>query len=143
MAIFDLPKTKFELHPAGTFEGRIIAVEDKGEMETQYGPKHKLAILIESTTEFKQDGQPFTAAQWLTVSSSTKSNLYKTRRSLLGRELTPDECHRFDEEELVGKIVGYQIVHNEGAEGSVFANVDNLWPIAGRREEAPSERLVF
>ena len=48
MNTFKIPKSNFSPHPSGTFEGQIVAVEDKGQVETQFGLKPKVAIVIES-----------------------------------------------------------------------------------------------
>lgn len=129
MAKYELPNSNFIPHPNGTFEGRIVGVEDKGEVDTNFGRKRKLAIKIESATEMMDDGNPFSAWLWHTLSGSPKSNLYKLRASLLGRALTAEERAHFEDGELVGRRVGYQIVHQEGSEGGVFANVENVWPL--------------
>jgi len=129
MAYYETPVKEFTPHPNGTFEGRIVAVEDKGEVETPFGTKPKLAIKIESETETMEDGRPFSAWLWVTLSGSPKSNLYKIRTTLLGRDLTADECGGFEDSEVVDRRVGYQIVHREGKEGLVFANVSNIWPL--------------
>ena len=136
MAIYELPMSDFTPHPAGTFEGRITAVEDKGEKEGQYGVKHKLAVAIESSSEQTDDGQPFTAWLWVNLSPSPKSKLGTLRSTLLGRELTIDERAHFEDGELVGRRVGYQIVHREGKEGGVFANVENVWPLRDASTDA-------
>ena len=128
MIKFQLPTSDFTPHPDGTHEGKVIGVEDKGERETSFGLKHKVASVIESETASMDDGRPFTASLWVTLSGSTKSKLYKVRTALLGRDLTPEERTSFEETELIGKRVGYQVVHREGREGGVFANVDQIWP---------------
>ncbi len=129
MATYELPKSDFTPHPAGTYEGKIVTVEDKGEVETQFGRKPKLAITIESHTARMDDGQPYTAWLWVTLSGSPKSNLHKLRSTLAGRDLTSEERAHFKDTELVNRRVGYQIVHREGKEGGIFANVDNVWPL--------------
>jgi hypothetical protein len=140
MANYELPKSDFTPHPAGTFEGCIVAVEDKGEVETQFGLKRKLAIVIKSSSEKMDDGRPFTASYWISLSRSIKSNLYKVRSTLLGRDLTTEERCHFEDSELVNRGVGYQIVHREGKEGTVFSNVENIWPLKGGDEEAISSQ---
>ena len=130
MPNFRIPNSDFTPHAAGTFEGRIVAVEDKGEVETQYGVKPKIVIVIESATECMDDGRPCSASFWCTLSGSTKSKLYKARTSLLGRDLTAEERTNFHDTELIGKRVGYQVVHTVGREGGIFANIDLIWPLA-------------
>ena len=137
MTTFKIPTSNFSPHPSGTFEGQIVAVEDKGQVETQFGLKPKVAIVIESETELMEGGRPYTASLWVTLSSSNKSKLYKTRASLLGRDLTPDERASFQDTELIGMRVGYQVVHREGREGGIFANVDQVWPL--KQNQATSE----
>ena len=136
MIKFQLPTSDFIPHPDGTHEGRVVGIEDKGERETSFGLKHKVAIVIESETGSMDDGRPFTASLWVTLSGSTKSKLYKVRTALLGRDLTPEEQTSFEDTELIGKRVGYQVVHRDGREGGVFANIDQIWPL---KQGAPQQ----
>ena len=99
--------------------------------------RHKLAIVLESSSEKMDDGRPYTASQWLSLSGSIKSNLYKVRRRLLGRDLTTEERSHFEDSELVNRRVGYQIVHREGKEGTMFSNVENIWPLKDAEELPP------
>ncbi len=125
---FQLPNNAYETHPSGAFEGQILSVEDKGEVDTQFGRKHKIVIVIESKTALMDDGHPHTAWLWCTISGSPKSKLYEIRSNLLGRDLTDVERSSFKDEEIIGRRVGYQIVHRDSGDGKVFANVANVWP---------------
>ena len=132
MAKTDIPKKEFEPHPIGQHEGIICLLEDVGMKTTAFGEKHKVAVRVESTTAMMDDGQPFVVQQWYTLSGHPKSSLRKFRELIAGRELTDDEAHVFDTEDplLLGKKVGFVIVHNEGKDGGTpYANIKAIWPL--------------
>lgn len=137
MAIVKMPKNTFLPHPEGQHEGVIVAFEDLGEKETAFGLKPKVSIKIESSTALMEDGQPFGLWQWYTLSPHPKSGLRKLRETLAGRKLTEREARdEFDpDKELVGKRVGFVVVHNEGREGGVFAGISAIWPL---KDQAPT-----
>ena len=122
-------ENQFDPHPAGTHQGRIVEVEDKGQIETQFGLKPKLAIKIESDSAKTESGRPFWVWKWVNSSGSTKSTLYKIRRTLAGRDLTRDERLSFSDTELVDRTIGYQVAHISGLEGGTFVSVESIWPL--------------
>ncbi|GEM_PF-3072111 len=129
MAVMKMPRSEFIPHPEGQHEGVIVAFEDLGQKETAFGLKHKVSVKIESSTAFMDDGQPFAVWQWYTLSAHPKSELRKLREALAGRKLTDVEAYEgFDpDKELIGKRVGFVVVHNEGREGGSFANLSAIW----------------
>ncbi len=144
MAKIEIPKTNYIPHPEGSHEGKIYEIEDKGQIETSFGLKHKIAIKIQSNTATMDDGQPFEVQRWCTVSGHPKSDLRKLRETLLGRKLTDEEAYNLDTNELLEMSVGYVVVHNEGNEGQVYSNIQNIWPLktASGPPAPPAQHLI-
>lgn len=128
MSTIQIPRRRYIPHPEGQHTGNITETKNEGEVQTAYGTKHRITVRIESDSAVMDDGRPYSLAQWYTLSSHPKSNLTKLRETLLGRKITQDEAETLDTEtEFVGKRVGYVVVHREGREGDIFANIDSLW----------------
>lgn len=123
MAIFELEKTTFEPHPEGTFEGHISEVRDMGKQDTKFGPRPRIAIIIQNHDLAKGDGQPWLHWEFCNLASGKNSRLTTLRQKLLRRALTPEELRSFDPEaEMIGRDVSFQIEHAFG-ERHVFANL--------------------
>jgi hypothetical protein len=140
MAKMQIPRNDFVPHPEGQHEGEIILIEDLGMKETSFGSKHKIAVRIASSTARMDDGEPYIVQQWFTLSGHEKSSLRKFREMVLARKLTNDEAYNFDPDaELKDKKVGFVIVHNEGREGVVFANIQAIWPLKNGSAAPPAQ----
>ena len=130
MSDISIPKANYVPHPEGQHRGIIRGIENKGEVETQFGIKPKIVVQIESETAFLDDGSPFAINRWFTISSHPKAALREFRETLKGGKLTDEEIDRLRPEvELIGRRVGYSVVHREGQEGTVFSNTTNIWPL--------------
>ena len=123
-------KIESSVHPTGSHTGTIISVDDKGKIDTQYGLKHKITVRVESNAS---DG-PHALNHWLSVSAHPKSNLTAFREMVLGRPLTESERTTFDQNELVGKSVGYEVSHRQ-VDDKVYANIVKIWPEVPTAEE--------
>lgn len=134
MGPLQIPKPTFEAHPAGPGTGRIVEVEDKGEQETAFGRKHKIAVRIESDRPMN-DGRPYLIVQWFSLSGHPKSALRKFREGVLGRSLSEEGAYNFDPGELVGRQIGFAVTHVEGREGP-YANLSAVWPL----DQPPTEQ---
>tara|TARA_R100000664_G_scaffold12647_2_gene20317 strand:- start:724 stop:1389 length:666 start_codon:yes stop_codon:yes gene_type:complete len=155
-----LPKGDFVPHPAGQHEGTIFEVEVRLNEATQYGPKNRVILKIESDTKMKDDnGNPildddgfergFVIWDWLTVARKQGSRFRDRREAVLGRPLSEAET-RADEmdpnEEFGGKKIAYVVKHAPGKEaGQVYANIQAMWLAGGAAEydeEAPASDAV-
>lgn len=58
---------------------------------------------------------------------SPKSKLAEVLRSLLGRDLTRDECQGIDIEELVGTECRVLVLQSQGKSGQLFSNVEQVF----------------
>jgi hypothetical protein len=148
MARTPLPKSEFTPHPAGQHTGLIFEVEVKLNQPTQWGPKHKVVLKIESDTKMMdEDNQPIMDSQgvhrgyvtwdWLTVARKEGSRFRDRREAILGRPLNSDEAAASDfdaHEEFMGQRIGYVIKHRMAGD-KLFANVDTLWLENSRNTE--------
>lgn len=117
------PTRRFVPHPAGTYHGIIIEVRDAGETATKWGPKHRLAIVIQADTALVVDAdgapipdrdgndQPCCLWVWVTLSGDKRGSLNQLRQKLMGRELTPNELATFDDREMLNTQVEYVVEH--------------------------------
>ena len=145
MATVAIPRQEWDHHPAGQHEGFFFAVEEPREFETQWGPKVKLPLKIESSTSFRDDGQPYIITIWDTVSSAPNSNLRQHREKVLGRELTADESKatEFDPvEEFVAVRIGYVVAHRPKADGSgdITSFIETFWRLEDQGEKPESKQ---
>lgn len=136
MGPLQIPKPTFEAHPAGPGTGRIVEIEDKGEQETAFGRKHKIAVRVESD-RLMNDGRPYLIVQWFSLSGHPKSALRRFREGVLGRPLTEEEAYNFNPGQLVGRQIGFAVTHVEGREGP-YANLSAVWPKDQPAPGAPS-----
>ena len=130
-------KIESSVHPTGSYTGTIISVDDKGKIDTQYGLKHKITVRVESNAA--NNGSPHALNHWLTVSAHPKSNLTAFREMVLGRPLTESERTTFDQNELVGKSVGYEVSHRQSGD-KVYANIVKIWPEEQEPDPFKSEK---
>lgn len=132
----NIPRKTFDPHPVGRHTGTIVAVEDLGLQESEYGVHHRVTVRVESDSVFQDDGTLFSILQWLTLSSSPKSNLRKFREAVLDRSLTREEEAGFDPEtELIGKRISYRVDHREKQDGGLRAVIreGSVEPMAPER----------
>ena len=125
MARLRIDKPNYAPHPAGRHQGRIIEVRDLRIVESPFGAKHKVCIIIESSTAQREDGSPAQVQKRMTLSSHPKAPLRLFREAVLDRPLTEIEQEDFDgDRELVDLQISYRIDHTEpDADGRVFGNI--------------------
>lgn len=155
-----LPKGDFVPHPVGQHEGTIFEVEVRLNEATQYGPKNRVILKIESDTIMKDaDGNPilddegrergFVIWDWLTVARKQGSRFRDRREAVLGRPLSEAEAKADEMDphmEFASKKVAYVVKHAPGKEvGQVYANIQAMW-LAGDPpaydEDAPAPKSV-
>lgn len=149
-----LPKSNFKPHPKGQHSGTIFDVEVRLNEPTQWGPKHRVILKIQSDTIMQNDdgtnmtddeGNPrgFVIWDWLTVARKEGSRFRKRREAILGRALTAEEANAdsFDPvSEFQGQRISYLVEHRMKGD-ELYANVDTLWLESERKEVDASEEL--
>lgn len=86
---------------------------------------------IPGETYKDKDGneQPRTIFKEYSLSFNEKSNLRKDLRSWRGRDFTPEELDAFDLKNIVGIPCMLNIIHTEGTNGKIYANVGAVMPL--------------
>ena len=135
--------TEFRPHPTGQHEGIVYMWRDRGSVPTQYGPKHKAVIGIESLTAMdpENDGKPFGIYDFVNISFGRGSNMRQRREQILGRQLTTKEERYFDPQEILEIRVGYVVVHRT-VENTLYANIDALWRLEDQGKGALVNEVV-
>jgi len=145
-----LPKSTFIPHPKGQHNGVIFDVEVRLNEPTQWGPKHRVILKIQSDTIMEDEtgspmkddeGNPrgFVIWDWLTVARKEGSRFRKRREAILGRALTAQEANAdsFDPvSEFQGQRISYLVEHRMKGD-DLYANVDTLWLENDRDDSAP------
>jgi hypothetical protein len=110
---------KIELPSEGPHPATLVKVKDLGDVETKFGPKHRVRFIWQVEDERDARGNPKMAFQAFNVSFDAKSFLYKAVRQILGA--APPST--FDLESLVGTEATIVVEHNVGNDGITYANI--------------------
>ena len=135
------------LVPAGTYQAVCNAVWDLGNQKSTWGgvdvPKHKIYIrwelnlLIEEEGEY--NGKRYVIGQLYNLILAPKSNLYKHLMSWRGKEFNKEEFEGFDVTTVLGANCLISVVHNEGNDGRIWANVGSIVPLLPDMEKMTPE----
>lgn len=142
-----LPKSSFTPHPQGQHTGLIFDVEVRLNEATQWGPKHRVILKVESDTKMMdEDGNPilddegahrgFVIWDWLTVARKEGSRFRDRREAILGRPLNEQELKATDFDpvsEFMGQRIGYVVKHRVKGD-ELYANIDTIWLENGRQD---------
>jgi hypothetical protein len=108
----------FELPDEGVHTVTITEVQDLGLVETNFGTKDRVRIVLECQDQKDSEGNPIKLFITATKSLHPKSTLGNTLTQLqvpVGAE--------FDLEDLVGLTKSAVVQHNEGNNGKTYANI--------------------
>lgn len=121
-------ESQFEPAPEGLHLAVLTEIRDYPNEETPWGVKDRLQFRWQLEEENRQ-GRRHMAFMKMTNSSNEKSTLMKIVESWRGKRFASDhERETFDLDSLVGKVCQLQIVHNQGGNGRVYANVNLVAP---------------
>lgn len=107
----------YELPTEGTHQAVLAQVKDLGELDTQYGKKHKVQFKWQ-VAELDKDGDRRSVVERFTLSLHQKASLRKRIKSVFGKE--PPAT--MDIEKLVGSNCQLVITHAE-VDGKKYANI--------------------
>lgn len=137
---------EFEMTPEGTYVGRCYKIIDLGTQTTtgQYGTKeqHKVMIsweLLDDEVKM-DDGRPFSATQWYTVSLHEKSKLRSDLEAWRGKKFTKEELEGFNLANVLGSYCMIQVVHSEDGK---YANVNAIMSFKGEKPKPVNPDVVF
>ncbi len=130
----DTGTTDFEPAPEGLHAAVCVDVVDKGMIEGQWGPSHKVQIRWQldghSDAGLRPDGKQWLVTRQFTLSLHEKAALRSFLVSWRGKQFTAAELQGFDLENVIGAPCMLQVLHNRSADGQrVFANVQNVMPL--------------
>ena len=136
MAKYTMERMEFVPHPVGPSEGIIYEVRDLGEIDTQFGAKHKVAVKIQSLDHKMEDGRPFSIQKLMNLSGHDKSDLFKFRCAARGvAALKDDEAYNFDDGELLGVRLGYVVEHQVSQKnGNTYGNLATVWRLEDQKK---------
>jgi hypothetical protein len=132
----------FEACPEYTGKAVCVDVTPLRKTETAYGVKETFKCVFE-TTILRQDGSPYCVwSRGFTPSLHEKSAFAQFLKKWLGRSLTAAEEADFDTEDLVGRCAEITVVHEEGRNGEVYANIALIRPDRTGKPLAASGKFV-
>lgn len=111
---------QYELPSDGQQNAVCVDIIDKGDVQTDFGVKHKMRIVWE-LEETGKNGKRLTCSKQYTVSIHKKATLTKDVKSWLGAAPKTG----FDTDVLLGKPCRVVIEHNEH-DGVTYANVTSV-----------------
>ena len=121
--------TEYPLAPDGLQDAVLVDVVDLGELDTPWGPKHKLSLVFE-LEDTDSVGKHFIVTKRYTWSLNEKSNLRKDLERWRGSKFTKDELENgINMETYIELNATLFISHNESEEHSkTFANIETILP---------------
>jgi len=131
----------------GVHIGICYSVVDLGtHLNKQFNKeKHQVCFTWEipaERIEIEKDGEkkdlPRVVSKITTLSLGEKANLRKMLQSWRGKAFTPEELKGFDLKNVLGAPCQILVVHNKGADGKTYANVDSVMP-APKGVELPQD----
>ena len=111
----------------GLHSAVCVDAVDLGQLETPWGPKHKVSLIFELETT-DETGKRFLVGKRFTRSLNEKASLRKFLEKWRGSKYTPDELQQgVNLENLIGLNATLFIVHNETDE-RIYANIESILP---------------
>lgn len=139
--------SKFAPVPAGMHLARCYRIIDLGtqttEWQGQQKKNYKIMILWEVHGEDEQGkplltdrGEPMSISKNYTMSLGDMSRLRADLKSWRGRDFTPEELRGFQLKNVLGAWCMLNVVHAEGNDGKIYANVSNVNPVPAAMRKA-------
>lgn len=130
-----------ELVPEGNYVSRCVRIVDLGtQVHPTYGPKRKINLAFELLGEEDEEGNPLFVYRNFSAVLSPRSSLAKVIKSWLGETIEKGES--FDLEELLNQPCMVNVVHNEGEDGTVYANVDTITKVPKQMGKVPKAKAT-
>lgn len=139
-----LTKNSKSFEPCPEYSGQAVAVDvtPLKKVETAYGPKETFKVVFE-TPLLREDGTPYCVwSRGFTPSLHEKAAFAQFLRKWFGRALTQAEESEFDTEVLIGKTAEITVVHEEGRDSQVYANIALIRPDRTGKPMLPSGKFI-
>jgi len=123
-------RKSYSAAPEGLHAAVCCDVVDLGDVETSFGPKHKVEFrwMLEETDP--KSNLPYMVTARYNLSLHEKARLRAMLEGWRGKKFTEEELDGFDLEAVLGANCQIQVIHNLGDEGQVYANVQVVIPAA-------------
>ena len=132
MTIARAPERVFVPAPEGLHPAVCVDEVDLGQVETPWGPRHKVELRWQLDAVSPDTGRRFEVRKRYNLTLHEKAALRRDLELWRGRRFTAEELRGFDLERLVGVPCQVQVTHSEPTEdGSRFANVTAVLPAPG------------
>lgn len=129
--------------PEGIFQAVCVDVVDLGNVETQWGEKHKVRLAWQLNEIDEDNGKRYLVVGQYTASLNEKARLRAHLESWRGRKFTKEELKGFEMENLIGANCQIQVVHNTNGE-KTYANVGAIVSLPkGMAKIAPLDYVRF
>lgn len=139
--------SKFTPVPAGMHLARCYRIIDLGtqssEWQGQQKKNYKIMILWEVHGEDENGkalltdrGEPMSISKNYTMSLGEMSRLRADLKAWRGRDFTAEELRGFQLKNVLGAWCMLTVVHGEGNDGKIYANVSNVNPVPAAMRKA-------
>ena len=145
-----------ELIPEGMWDACCVYLADIGTtFSERYGKsQHKVILTWEVPGErivLERDGKdvslPKVMSMTYSLSLHQKASLRKALESWRGQRFTAEELQGFDLRNILGVPCQLQVIHAEGSNGKMYANINNILPAQGGAKglkcENPTQYFSF
>jgi hypothetical protein len=139
-----LTKRSKSFDPCPEFSGQAVCVDvtPPKTVQTAFGPKEQFRLVFEAE-RLRDDGSPYLVwSRAFTPSLNEKAAFAQFLRKWLGRPLTASEEAEFDTESLVGRAAEITVVHENGNDGTTYANIALIRSDRSPKPLVPSGRYT-
>ena len=138
---------EFKLVPPGSHLARCYRIIDIGTQSTEWQGQKKFLRKVMIGWEIHgedetgaplmtDEGEPLAVFKNYTLSWSENANLRKDLQAWRGTPWTDAEANRFDLKNILGQWCMLNIIHVEGKNNKMFANVAGITPVPGMIKKA-------
>ena len=133
---------EFKMVPPGVHLARCYRIVDVGTQKTEWEGQQKFLRKVmvgweihseeeDGTPLLTDEGEPLVMFKNYTLSWSENANLRKDLQAWRGTPWTDDEANRFDLKNILGQWCMINVIHKEGNNGKIYANVGGITPVPG------------
>ena len=138
---------EFKMVPPGTHLARCYRIIDVGTQATEWQGQQKFLRKVmlgweihgedESGAPLLTDeGEPLAMFKNYTLSWAENANLRKDLQAWRGTPWTDAEANRFDLKNILGQWCMINVIHADGKNGKMYANVAGITPVPGLIKKA-------
>jgi len=133
---------EFKMVPPGSHLARCYRIVDVGTQATEWQGQQKFLRKVmvgweihseeeDGTPLLTDEGEPLAMFKNYTLSWSENANLRKDLQGWRGTPWTDAEANRFDLKNILGQWCMLNVIHAEGKNNKIYANVAGITPVPG------------